>query len=206
MTLKQQELIEAIERVDWTECDWLHDRKNEDGKLVYATDDEDRESPIQCEGMADSDDEEFYGTCLVCQEVRESARRAERYGKNAIELIKAGDTDEALKQLELAESEESEWGDSPEWGPVCRMADALFERETLFVGNDQQNEVRLSYTAEMEDLVNAIWDAADDEGTIQAGQMVDLFPGQPILHTTTSTYRALLAAGCMELAKRRAEA
>lgn len=44
--------------------------------------------------------------------------------------------------------------------------------------------------------VLAIWRAANDEGTIQAGDMVRLFPGRPEKHTTTSMRHALIAAGC----------
>ena len=40
--------------------------------------------------------------------------------------------------------------------------------------------------------------AANDEGTIQATEMLKLFPGQPALHTTTSLRTALIAAGCEE--------
>lgn len=43
--------------------------------------------------------------------------------------------------------------------------------------------------------VREIWQAADDEGTIQAWDMVRLFPGRPTLHTTTSLKHALALIG-----------
>lgn len=43
--------------------------------------------------------------------------------------------------------------------------------------------------------VRAIWRAADEGGTIQAGDMVRLFPGEPTKHTTTSLRNALAYVG-----------
>jgi hypothetical protein len=37
--------------------------------------------------------------------------------------------------------------------------------------------------------------ASDDEGTIQADDMLRLFPGRPTLHTATDVRTALAAAG-----------
>ena len=44
----------------------------------------------------------------------------------------------------------------------------------------------------------AIYDASDDEGIIQAEDMLVLFPSRPESHTTTRLYTALLAAGMIE--------
>lgn len=50
-------------------------------------------------------------------------------------------------------------------------------------------------TPERADLAARIIHAADDEGTIQAWDMVSLFPGRPERHTTTSMDRALAYIG-----------
>lgn len=53
----------------------------------------------------------------------------------------------------------------------------------------------------VQDLAARIYEVADEEdGTLQAQQMVELFPGQPTLHTTTPLFVALMHAGCMEMA------
>lgn len=48
--------------------------------------------------------------------------------------------------------------------------------------------------------IRAIWFASDNEGTIQAEDMLRLFPGHPQLHSTSSMLHALIAAGCEDLA------
>lgn len=60
-------------------------------------------------------------------------------------------------------------------------------------------EVEMTYTAEIADQVSAIEAAAatNEDGVIQAQDMVKLFPGQPTMHTTTLEATALLAAGCV---------
>ncbi len=41
--------------------------------------------------------------------------------------------------------------------------------------------------------------ACGEDGIIAAEDMVELFPGQPTLHSATSIYRALIEAGMEEL-------
>lgn len=43
--------------------------------------------------------------------------------------------------------------------------------------------------------VRAIWRAADEGGTIQAGDMARLFPGEPTRHAATSLHNALAYIG-----------
>lgn len=49
-------------------------------------------------------------------------------------------------------------------------------------------------TTDRLDRLTAIIRASDDEGTIQAGRMLSLFPGKPELHTATDVRSALAAA------------
>lgn len=65
--------------------------------------------------------------------------------------------------------------------------------------NIHGREVEMEYTPEISDLVKGIETAAaiNEDGVIQAWEMVKLFPGQPNLHTTTMESTALLAAGCV---------
>jgi len=48
---------------------------------------------------------------------------------------------------------------------------------------------------EDEEYWQRVADAADDGGTIQAGDMVDLFPGRPEMHTAANVLHALRVAG-----------
>lgn len=67
-------------------------------------------------------------------------------------------------------------------------------------GNGRRQEITLVATgADMIDLAQRVWDASDEEGVLQAENMAALFPGQARLHTTTLLFRALLAAGCVEV-------
>ena len=65
--------------------------------------------------------------------------------------------------------------------------------------NIRGREVEMEYTPEISDLVKGIEAAAaiNEDGVIQAWEMVKLFPGQPTMHTTTMESTALLAAGCV---------
>jgi hypothetical protein len=54
-------------------------------------------------------------------------------------------------------------------------------------------------------VAKAIYRAANDEGTIQAEDMLEMFPGQPTLHTASSIYRAFRAAGIEVREKRRSK-
>jgi hypothetical protein len=77
----------------------------------------------------------------------------------------------------------------------------MMNTKKYITSNYRGQEVELEYTSEIADLVQAIETAAsaNEDGVIQAWDMVPLFPGQPELHTTTLEYRALLAAGCVPI-------
>ncbi len=74
--------------------------------------------------------------------------------------------------------------------------------EKYFVVGDRfGNEMTLvAHGAAVVDLASRIYDAADDEsGIISPAQMVDLFPGQAMLHVEMPLIVALLAAGCQHV-------
>jgi len=60
---------------------------------------------------------------------------------------------------------------------------------------EMRDEIWDERDAEREERWEAIDEAADDGGIIQAADMVPLFPGQPTMHTTTDVRSALRAAG-----------
>ncbi len=74
--------------------------------------------------------------------------------------------------------------------------------EAIFVVGDRYgNEHALLARGDAIELATRVYAASDDEGIIQAWDMVSLFPGQVEMHTTTRVHIALLAAGCEDAAR-----
>lgn len=68
------------------------------------------------------------------------------------------------------------------------------------ISNYRGQEVELEYGEDIAGTVAQIEAAAaiNEDGVIQAEDMVGIFPCQPTLHTTMTEYTALIAAGCKE--------
>lgn len=193
MTITNDAIIEAIETAQnkWDGADWTHAKTDEDDCIVTDdSKDADEDATIYCEG---NDNE-----CKTCQDVERHAEAASECGNAAIAAIRRGDMAEARTQIERASEIESEYGDDPAWGPVLRLIEEATAKSTVTT-NIRGREVEMAYTAEIADLVAAIERAAgvNQDGVIQASDMVALFPGNPAMHTTTLESTALLAAGCV---------
>lgn len=79
------------------------------------------------------------------------------------------------------------------------MGENAEEMKTMTImSNYRGQEIELEYPAHIAEHVADIETAAgiNEDGVIQAWDMVRLFPGRPELHATTMEYRALLEAGC----------
>ena len=97
---EKSELIEAIKSAQnyWTDCDWET-------------------------GIDNTDEEEEYKERVV-----NSANEAISQGNLAIVHINAGNIESARECIDLADSEENQWGDNPTWGPVLDKIKKLQER------------------------------------------------------------------------------
>lgn len=64
---------------------------------------------------------------------------------------------------------------------------AHLEKETTMRGGTMiLDGRRIRFTSGTAERVRKIWAMADEGGTVQAGDMVRLFPGEPTRHTATS--------------------
>ena len=98
----------------WDGADWTH------------------EAEIEFNGDADEDDERSYCTgdvdgCALCAEAKADAKLAEAHGANAIAMVRQGDMDGALNEVEWATAIEGEYGDTPTWGPLWEAIVAAME-------------------------------------------------------------------------------
>ncbi len=141
------EMIEMIEAAQaaWTKCDWTHELRDLDGDIQY----DENENAIMCEGGNDD-------SCDYCRRATASAMAAIALGDRAIKALRAGDIDQAKRQVSDARDLESEWGDCPAWREVANAMDDIQTYDGAYSDSDVPDAVRAA-------IKHANWFSEEDD-------------------------------------------
>jgi len=118
------------------------------------------------------DCEEEHEECGICERVESDTAEAKDLGRQALtHLAGSADLKSALEAVEAAARLEREYGDDPTWEPAVRAVERL-----------------IAERAEWEAEARAMLAESDDEGILQAADVLALGVTDPTEHTATRAY------------------